>query len=118
VSIGRESEAGREIDEKTWKLITWGLGILGVIIFYAAGPRDNPRVVHWARLSVAFFIAGMVGWIAAFALAPVPVLGAVASAALWIGLLGVWLIGLLKVLSNEEWRPPVLSSMASRISIP
>lgn len=107
------SQQSVQVDEtKMWQLIAWVLGIIGAIIAYVAGPKDDPKVKHWIRNSIALTII----WIIGVVIQVIPILGIIG----WLIVLGVviiWIIGILKILNGELWEPPVVSSIASKIDI-
>ncbi|MCE4627375.1 MAG: DUF4870 domain-containing protein [Desulfurococcales archaeon] len=104
-------------DTKLWQLIAWLLGIIGAIIAYVAGPKDDPKVKHWIRMSIAFFIVGIIAYVVTFIVAFIPLLGFLISVVIWLGLLIIWILGILKILQGELWEPPVISSIAAMISL-
>ncbi len=99
-----------------WQLIAWVFSIVGALIAYFAGPRD-PRVIHWEKLSIAFFIAYIVAYIVSLILGLIPYIGWILSTLIWIAVLIVWIIGIIKIIQREEWKPPILWDIAEKIPL-
>jgi len=100
-----------------WQLIAWVLGILGAIIAYAAGPKEDPRVKHWIKMSISFFIVVVVAYVATIIFAFIPFVGLFIDILIWLAVLAVWIVGIIKILQGNLWKPPVVSSLAEKINI-
>lgn len=107
-----------QVDEtKLWQLIAWLLGIIGAIVAYAAGPKDDPKVKHWIKMSIGFTIVAIIAYVIAFILSFIPFIGFILSWLITLGLLIVWILGILKILQGELWEPPFVSGIAAMIRI-
>ncbi|MCE4604428.1 MAG: DUF4870 domain-containing protein [Aeropyrum sp.] len=100
-----------------WQLIAWVLGIIGAVIAYAAGPKEDPRVKHWIRMSIAFFIVVVVAYVLTIFLAFLPFVGLVINLVIWLAVLAVWVLGIIKIVQGDLWKPPIVSSIAEKINI-
>jgi len=104
-------------DTKLWKLIAWVLGIIGAVIVLVAGPKNDKSVMHWVRMSIAFFIVAIVAGIIGLVLAFIPILGTIIYYLILLGLIAIWLVGILKILQDEDWNPPIVSGVAEKINV-
>ena len=103
-------------DTLLWSLIAWVLGIIGALVAYLAGPKD-PRVMHWVRLSIAFFLVDIIAYVVATVAGLIPFIGFVISLLIWIGVIVVYIVGIIKIVQREEWKPPLLWDLAEKIPI-
>ncbi len=99
-----------------WQLIAWIFSIVGALVAYLAGPRD-PRILHWEKLSISFFIVYIAAYIASLILGPIPYIGRVLSTLIWLAVLVIWVVGIIKIIQREEWRPPILWDIAEKIPL-
>ena len=103
-------------DVFVWQLIAWIFSIVGALIAYFAGPRD-PRIIHWEKLSIAFFIVYIIAYVVSFVLGLIPLIGGVLSILIWLTIIVVWIIGIIKIIQREEWKPPILWDIAEKIPL-
>ncbi len=99
-----------------WQLIAWIFSIVGALIAYLAGPRD-PKVTHWEKLSIAFFIVYVIAYVVSSALELIPFIGHILSILIWLAIIAIWIIGIIKVIQREEWKPPILWDIAEKIPL-
>ena len=99
-----------------WQLVAWIFSIVGALIAYFIGPRD-PRVIHWERLSIAFFIVYIIAYVISFILGLIPLIGWALSILIWLAVIVVWIIGIIKIIQKEEWKPPILWDVAEKIPL-
>ena len=99
-----------------WSLVAWVFSIVGALVAYLAGPK-HPRVVHWARLSIAFFIVDIVAYTVSIVVSLIPFLGHVIWVLVWVAIIVVYVVGIIKVVQGEEWKPPLLWDIAEKIPL-
>ncbi len=116
-SEGASPGQGQQGDVVLWQLIAWLLGIIGAIIAYVVGPKEDPRVRHWIRMSVAFFIVAIVAIVVSMVIGFIPVIGFLATILIDLGLLAIWILGIIKIIQGELWEPPIVSRIAEAINI-
>lgn len=103
-------------DEKMWGLIAWLLSIVGAILILVLKPNYK-YAKYWANLSISFFIVAVIAVAISSILGFVPILGTVLQVLISLGLLVVWIIGIVKVLNLEWWKPPIIYDLAKAIGI-
>lgn len=116
-SEGASSGQGQQGDVVLWQLVAWLLGIIGALIAYVAGPKEDPRVRHWIRMSVAFFIVAVVALVVSIVIGFIPVIGFLVTILIDLGLLAIWVLGIIKIVQGELWKPPIVSRIAEAINI-
>ncbi len=103
-------------DERTWGFIAWLVSIVGAILALVLRPTYR-YAKYWAYLSISFFIAVVVSSVITTILGFIPLIGWIISALIWLALLILWIIGIIKSLSREYWRPPVIYELAKALGI-
>jgi len=88
------------------------LSIIGFIIALVA-KKDNKYVMFYAKQSLVLFIAYVIVWVASMILAFIPVLGHIVIIIAYVGLLILWIIGLVYSLSGEMKDIPIIGQYAS-----
>ena len=103
-------------DERLWGLLAWALLIVGAVIalIFRSGSR---YVRYWAYLSISFTIVIIVAFAISMILSLIPFIGWVLGILIDLFLVITYIIGLVKVLSDEAWRPPVVYDVARVIGI-
>ncbi len=104
-------------DEELWRILAWALSLLGALLAILLGPNTK-SVRYWAFMSIAFFIVSLVASVAATLLSLIPFVGGFFSLMVGVALLIVWVIGLVKAINNEEWKPPVIYDLAVKLGGP
>ncbi len=111
-------------DENIWGLIAWILSIVGAILVLVLKPNSR-YAKYWAYLSVSFFIIFIVGLaiisLITIFLSLIPFLGTIVSSIIqtlyYLFALIVWIIGILKSVSNVFWKPRFIYDLALKLGI-
>jgi len=110
----KEGTAISKSDEEHWRILAWALSIVGAVLALALSYKSR-SVKYWAYLSISFFIVILFGWLAAYMVSLIPIVGGVLSIAIGIILAIIWIIGLVKCINNEEWRPILVYEIAKMV---
>jgi uncharacterized membrane protein len=111
-------------EEKVWGLIAWLVSIIGAVVSLVF--KSNSKYVrYWAYLSISFFVVMVVGqmvvWVISLILGFIPfvgwVLSSIISGLYLLVVLVVWVFGIVKSLSMEYWRPPLIYDLARMMGI-
>ncbi len=111
-------------EEKLFALIGWAASIIGAIIVLALKPQFK-YAKYWSYLSISLFILAAIASILISIITAIlglmPIVGGIISFAL-SSLLGIvvaiaWIIGILKSISKEYWKPPIIYDVAKMIGI-
>ncbi|MGB9729750.1 MAG: hypothetical protein ACP5GU_04700 [Thermoprotei archaeon] len=110
-------------EEKVWGLIAWIISIVGAIVSLVLKPNSK-YVRYWAYLSISFFIVIIIGQIVvriiSLILGFIPFAGGVLSATIdglyLLAIVIVWIFGIIKSLSMEYWKPPLIYDLAKMMS--
>ncbi len=111
-------------DEMIWGFIAWAAFIVGAIITLVLKPKYRYSK-YWAYLSISFTIAvvfgGIVLAVVAEVLGLIPFVGLLMRKLLQ-GIYGlitlvVWVLGVIKSLSREYWKPPLIYDIAKYVGI-
>lgn len=103
-------------DERFWAFLAWLLSIAGAIL--AMLLRPNYRYAkYWAHLSISFFIVAIALGVVSSVVSDLPVVGTIVSAVVTLCLVMVWILGIVKVLHTEWWKPPLVYDVAKAIGI-
>jgi len=103
-------------DNKLFAFLAVFLTIIGFIIAFAVKKNDK-YVMHYAKQGLVLFIAWIIAWVAAMILAWIPVLGWVVMMALYLGILLLWIIGIIYSLSGEMKEIPLIGQYARMIKL-
>ncbi|MCS7111489.1 MAG: hypothetical protein RMI45_01030 [Ignisphaera sp.] len=103
-------------DEKLWGFLAWLLLIVGAILALLLKPGYR-YAKYWAYLSASFFITVIIATIVNTILSLIPFVGWVLAGLITIGLIIVWIIGVIKSLQPTWWKPPVVYDIAKAIGI-
>jgi len=103
-------------DSKLFAFLAVFLTIIGFIIALAVKKNDK-YVMHYAKQGLVLFIAWIIAWVAAMILAWIPVLGWVVMMALYLGILLLWIIGIIYSLSGEMKEIPLIGQYARMIKL-
>ena len=104
-------------DEELWSVLAWALSLVGAVLALLLGPNTR-RVRYWAFLSIAFTIVYIIAGFIAVVFSLIPIVGGILSTAIWITVLIIWIIGIIKAINREEWRPPIIYELAVRLGGP
>ncbi len=103
-------------DEKLWGLLAWLLSIIGAILALALKPGYR-YAKYWAYLSIAFFIVIIIAAIINTILSLIPIIGWILIVLINLGLAIIWIIGILKSLQPNWWKPPIVYDLAKALGI-
>lgn len=101
-------------EEKLWGVIAWLIPLIGGIVALVLKPGYR-YAKHWAYLSISFFILIVVAQIINAVLAFIPIVGWVLSMLINLGILVIWVLGIVKSLEKTWWRPPVIYDIAKML---
>jgi uncharacterized membrane protein len=116
VNLFRFNMAKKGDDSKLFAFLAVFLTIIGFIIALAVKKNDK-YVMHYAKQGLVLFIAWIIAWVAAMILAWIPVLGWVVMMALYLGILLLWIIGIIYSLSGEMKEIPLIGQYARMIKL-
>jgi len=111
-----QQPGGVSEDEKLWALIAWLLSIVGAVLVLILKPGYR-YAKYWAYLSISFFIVLIVAMFIGRILAFIPFIGWFFAALIELGLVILWIIGIVKVLQITLWKPPIVYDIAKMIGI-
>ena len=98
-------------ESRFWAAIAWALLIVGAVIALLVRPRDD-YVRYWAiesvGLTIVVIVAGVLVKIVSVIFAFTIVIPLALKALYIIGIFLVWIIGVLKALAGDYWRPPII----------
>jgi len=114
--MSQESSYSVSDDEKLWGLLAWLLSIVGAILVLVLKPNYR-YAKYWSYLSISFFIIIVVATIINSIVGLIPILGMIIQILISLGLLVVWVIGIVKVLNIEWWKPQIIYDLAKAIGI-
>ncbi|MEM0227699.1 MAG: DUF4870 domain-containing protein [Ignisphaera sp.] len=103
-------------DEKLWGFLAWLLSIVGAVLAMVLKPGYR-YAKYWAYLSLSFFILIIIASVISMVLAIIPFVGWVLAGLISIGLVVVWIIGIIKSLQPTWWKPPLVYDIAKAIGI-
>lgn len=106
----------KEDDSKLFAFLAILLSIIGFIIAYAA-KKDNKYVMFYAKQSLVLFFGWLIVWAASLILMHVPFIGNVIIGIANIGLLILWVFGLIYSLSGEMKDIPFVSQFTGMINL-
>lgn len=111
---GFDAEISEE--EKMWGFIAWLLSVVGAML--ALFLKPNYRYArYWAYLSISFFIIIIIASVITGILSFIPLVGWLINALLGLSLVIIWVLGLIKSLNREYWKPPVIYDLARSLGI-
>jgi uncharacterized membrane protein len=99
-------------DEKIWGLIGYALGIVGFIIVYLV-KKENNYAMFYGKQGLVLTIVSVVGSI----ISMIPFFGWIISLAVSIGVLVLWIIGIIYSLSGEKKNVPLIGELANKINL-
>lgn len=103
-------------EEKMWGFIAWLLSVVGAVMALILKPNYR-YVKYWAYLSISFFIIIIAASIITGILNFIPVIGWLINALIGLALLILWVLGLIKSLGREYWKPPIIYDLARFLGI-
>ena len=112
----KKSGSVKTDDRKFFAFLGVFLTLIGFVIAIAAKKNDK-YVMYYGKQGLVLFIAWVVAWVAGRVFAFIPVIGAIVNAVLWIGVLILWIIGIIYSLSGEMKPIPVIGQFADKINV-
>lgn len=107
----------KEIEEgKFWAFLGVLLTILGFILVLLA-KKENRYAMYYARQGLVLFILYVIVAIIGKVLGWLPFVGGVINALLWIGVIILWIVGLIYSLSGAEKDIPLIGEFARKIKV-
>jgi len=103
-------------EERMWGFIAWLLSVVGAVLVLAIRP-DLRYAKYWAYLSISFFIVAVASGVVCGILSLVPFIGHFLSILIGAALLILWVLGIVKSLAHEYWKPPIIYGIAVAIGI-
>ncbi|MEM0001032.1 MAG: hypothetical protein QXH02_06305 [Desulfurococcaceae archaeon] len=98
-------------EEKLWGFIAWLIPLIGGVLVLVLKPGYR-YAKHWAYLSISFFILIVAVQVACMVFALIPFVGWAFSVLINLGMLVVWVLGIVKSLGKTWWKPPVIYDLA------
>jgi len=102
-------------DEKLWGFTAWIIPLIGGILALVLKPSYR-YACYWAYLSISFFIVIVGAGIINIVFSIIPLIGWVLSTLINLGLLIIWIIGLLRSLEKTWWKPPIIYNIAKMLN--
>ena len=107
--------AASGMDGKTISIISYFTWIGWIIAFVMYNSNKSQLAAFHIRQSLALMILGIIVYIVQIMLIFIPFLGWAIAVLLWIGLVVLWVMGLLAAINSEEKPMPVIGTMAQNI---
>jgi uncharacterized membrane protein len=107
--------AASGMDGKTIAIISYFTWIGWIIAFVMYNSNKSQLAAYHLRQSLALMILGILVYIIQLMLLFIPFLGWAIVGLLWIGLLVLWILGLIAAINAEEKPMPVIGNMAQNI---
>ncbi len=98
-------------DEKIWAFIAWLIPLIGGILALVLKPSSKYSS-YWAYLSISFFLCIIGASIVSSIFLIIPFIGKLVETIIWIGILVVWILGILRSLEKTWWKLPVVYEIA------
>jgi uncharacterized membrane protein len=103
-------------EEKLWGFIAWLIPLIGGIIGLVIKQGSN-YVRHWSYLSIGFFIVLVIGQVINIIFSFIPFIGRLLVVLVDLGLLIIWIIGILRSLEKNLWKPPIIYDIAKILGL-
>ena len=107
--------AASGIDGKTIAIISYLTWIGWIIAFVLYNSNKSKLAAYHLRQTLALMILGILAYIVQIMLIFVPFLGWAIICIIWIGLLVLWIFGLVAAVNGQEKPMPVIGSLAQNI---
>jgi uncharacterized membrane protein len=104
--------AASGMDGKTIAIISYFTWIGWIIAFVLYNSNKSQIAAYHLRQSLALMILSIIVYIIQIMLIFIPFLGWAIAILLWIGLVVLWVLGLLAAINGEEKPMPVIGSLA------
>ena len=103
-------------DSKLFAFLGVFLTIIGFIVALAVKKNDK-YVMYYGKQGLVLFIAWVIAWVAGMILWIIPGLGGIIYYILYLGLLLLWVIGIMYSLSGEMKPIPLIGQYADKINV-
>jgi len=111
------AKKSKEVEEgKIFAFLGVFLTVIGFIIVLLA-KKDNKYAMFYAKQGLVLFIAYVIVAVANMVFVFIPFVGWLVMAALWMGLLVLWIMGIIYSLSGEEKDIPLIGEFAKKIKV-
>ena len=107
-----QAPATSGVDGKTIAIISYFTWIGWIIAFVLYNSNKSQLAAYHLRQSLALMILGIIVYIVQIVLIFIPFLGWAIAFLLWIGLVVLWVFGLIAAVNGEEKPMPVIGPMA------
>ncbi|MCA9485500.1 MAG: DUF4870 domain-containing protein [Nanoarchaeota archaeon] len=114
--VAKKSASRNHGDSKLFAFLATFLGIIGFVIALLF-KRDDKYVMFYASQSLIIFIVSIAASIVSGVFGWIPFLGGVIEVALWILIIGLWLISWIYALSGEKKDVPFVGEWARKIRL-
>ena len=106
----------KDSDKKLFAFLGVFLTVIGFIIALAAKKNDK-YVMYYGKQGLVLFVAWMIAWIVGMVFVFIPVLGWLVMTVLYLGILALWIIGLVYSLSGQMKPVPLIGHFADKIPV-
>jgi len=100
------------VDGKTIAIISYFTWIGWIIAFVLYNSNKSQLAAYHLRQTLALMILSILVYIVQIMLLFIPFLGWAIAILLWIGLVVLWIVGLIAAINSEEKPMPVIGTMA------
>jgi len=100
------------MDGKTIAIISYFTWIGWIIAFVLYNSNKSQLAAYHLRQTLALMILSILVYIVQIMLLFIPFLGWAIAILLWIGLVVLWIVGLIAAINSEEKPMPVIGTMA------
>jgi len=102
-----------EGERKLFAFLGVFLTVIGFIIALAT-KKDDDYVMFYAKQGLVLFIAWIIVWAVSFIFLFIPFLGWLIMAVLYLGIVLLWVIGMIYSVSGEKKEIPLIGNFARR----
>ncbi|TMI92769.1 MAG: hypothetical protein E6H08_11615 [Bacteroidetes bacterium] len=103
------------IDGKTIAILSYFTWIGWIIAFVLYNSNKSQLAAYHLRQSLTLMILGILVYIVQIMLIFIPFLGWAVAVLLWIGLVVLWVLGLVAAINGQEKPAPVIGSLSQSI---
>jgi uncharacterized membrane protein len=108
--------AKKEDERKLFAFLGVFLTVIGFIIALVA-KKDDKYVMFYGKQGLVLFIAWVILWVVSAIFMFIPFLGWAIATVLYLGVLILWVIGLVYSLSGEMKEIPIIGQFAKKINV-
>jgi uncharacterized membrane protein len=107
--------AASGMDGKTIAIISYFTWIGWIVAFVMYNSNKSQLAAYHIRQSLTLMILGILCYILQIMLLFIPIIGWAVICLLWIGLIVLWVLGLVAAVNGQEKPIPVIGNMAQNI---